>query len=87
MVGAPEVDGKGAVWTVGEDTYSVMFFGAVWGLLSTARASRCSQTARTDWSDCCKKAGQLLSSKLFVWMLINILNHSRVGMSDSLLGN
>ena len=48
--GAPEVDGKGAVWTAGEDTYSVLLFGAVWGLLSTARASRCSEAARTDWS-------------------------------------
>jgi hypothetical protein len=59
VVGAPEVDGKGAVWTAGEDTYSVIFFSSVWGLLSTARSSRCLQPARTDWYDCCKKAVQL----------------------------
>ena len=34
----------------------------------------------TDWSGCSKKAGQLVSTRLIVWMLINILNHSRVGM-------
>jgi hypothetical protein len=87
VVGAPAVDGKDAVWTAGEDTYSVMFFSAVWVLLSTARASRCSQAARTDWSDCCKKAGRLLSTKLILWMLINILNHSCVGMCQSVLGD
>jgi hypothetical protein len=30
VVVAPEVDEKGDVWTAGEDTYSVMFFSAVW---------------------------------------------------------